>query len=278
MASIRTFIAGFCTHRSCMAVRGSGLGICQFPAQCVLISAQDKHWLWDTGYSHHFFDATAYGSYRLYPKITPVYFSENQAMAVQLTALNIHPKDLQGVIISHFHADHIAGLKDFLGVPLIASRQGFDKVRHLTGLSAVRQGFLPDLMPKDSQSRLHFVENFRSVALPDELSPFKMGFALEDSQDEVIFVPLDGHATGQIGAFVLTDTGWILLGADAAWSHHNYLGQPPSALANIVMDSPKHYYGTLAKLKALHDKGIAIHLSHEVYGTSVLTHHIDPNL
>lgn len=278
MATITTFIAGFCTHKACMAVRGGGFGTCQFPAQCTLIEVQGKYWLWDTGYSTHFFDATRHGVYRLYPKITPVYFSDNQAMIHQLKALNIHPKDLQGIIISHFHADHIAGLKDFAGTPLIASRQGFDKVKHLKGIFALHQGFLPDLMPADSEHRLCFVEDFKSQPLPQILAPFTSGFVLPDGCDEVIFVLLDGHARGQIGAFVLTEQGWVLLAADAAWSHHNYLGQPPSRLVNAVLDNPKTYHHTLDKLKTLHDKDIPIYLSHEIYGTSILTHLVSPQL
>ena len=274
MATITTFITGYCTHQACMAVRGAGGGkICQFPAQCVLIETQGKLWLWDTGYANHFFDAAAEGIYRLYPKVTPVYFQSDDAVICQLNKRNIHPNDLSGMILSHFHADHIAGVKDFEHVPVWASQQGFDHVKHLRGFSAVRQGFLPKLLPENFSQRIQFIENLRQVVLPEALAPFEMGFALPES-DEVFLLALEGHARGQVGAFVHTDKGWILLAADAAWSHLNYQGKPPSRLAMLVMDNAKHYHHTLYKLNQLQQKGIAIHLSHEVFGTSVLEHNI----
>lgn len=275
MATIETFIAGYCTHKACMAVRGASLSqTCQFPAQCTLIKSGDKLWLYDTGYSTHFFDATRHGSYALYPKVTPVYFSPEQAIKPQLARLNIQASDLHAIIISHFHADHISGLKDFDGTPLITSQSAFLAVRHLTNFVAVRQGFLPDVMPSDFVDRVQFVEHFAQTALPDELAPFTHGFLLPDS-DDVFVVFLDGHAAGHIGLFVHTEQGWVLLAGDGAWSHLNYLGRPPSRLVHPLLSDVKAYYRTLDKLKQLHDKGIAIHLSHEVFGTSILEHNIN---
>ncbi len=272
MATIQTFIAGYCTHKACMAVRGASLSqTCQFPAQCTLINTGDKLWLYDTGYSTHFFDATKHGSYALYPKITPVYFQPPDAMLHQLQKLGIYPNDLAGIIVSHFHGDHISGLKDFAGVPIVASQAGFLAVRHLTNFAAVRQGFLPDVMPSDFTDRVHFAEQLTQTALPNALAPFTHGFLLPDS-DDVFLVFLEGHAAGHLGLFLHTNQGWILLAGDSAWSHLNYLGRPPSRLVHPLLSDIKAYYRTLDKLKQLHDKGIAIHVSHEVFGTSILTH------
>lgn len=278
MASISTFIAGFCTHRACIAVRGAGRFDCQFPAQCTLIESAGKLWLWDTGYSRHFFDATRTGVYQLYPKITPVYYQDTDAIVEQLAKLGIQASDLSAIIVSHFHADHIAGIKDFPQVPLIASQAGFLRVQHLSGVGALRQGFLPDLLPDDVQQRLHFVEQFKKTPLPSELAPFSHGYALPDSAGDVFLVALDGHACGQIGAFVHTDTGWLLLAADAAWSQHNYLGRPPSRLVHTLLDNKRDYYHTLDRLAILHARGIDIHLSHEVHNNDILHHKIDPTI
>lgn len=270
MATLTTFIAGFCTHKACMAVRGASLTqTCQFPAQCVLIQSQDqdKLWLWDTGYATHFFDASKDGVYRLYPAITPVYFEPDDAIIHQLKKLGIHPSDLSGVIVSHFHTDHIAGLKDFKNTPIWVSKIGYHAIKGLSGLSAVRQGFLPKLIDDSLDSHFNFVENLPKVSLPASLYPFEQVFGLSD---DVLLIYLDGHAKGQLGAFVQTQAGWVLLGADAAWSHLNYQGRPPSYLAMSVMDNAKAYHRTLDKLAILHQNGVAIHLSHEVFGTSIL--------
>lgn len=270
MAKITLFKAGYCTHLACIAIRGATAKTCQFPAQTVLIEANHRYWLWDTGYANHFYDATRSGVYALYPKITPVYFETNEAIYQQLKAQGLSPKDLSGVILSHFHGDHIAGVKDFPQVPLICSGKGWQKMRSLKGLSAVRKGYIPTLLPNDFEQRTQFVETFLQIELPAILSPFKKGYVLPESNQEVIFVPLEGHAAGQIGAFVQTEEGWVLLAADAAWSKANFRGQPPSRLANLIMDDSRAFYQTLEKLSALDRNGISIILSHEPVDGSIL--------
>ena len=108
------------------------------------------------------------------------------------------------------------------------------------------------------------------IDLPAELAPFTQGYVLPNSQQEVIFVPLPGHAAGQIGAFVQTDDSWVLLAADAAWSKANFQGKPPSRLAHLLMDDTRAFYQTLEKLATLHRNGVQIILSHEPPNGSIL--------
>lgn len=267
MAKIHFFKAGHCTHPACVAVRGAGFGACEFPARVFLLEANGRFWLWDTGYSEHFFDASR-GIYTLYRKVTPVYFSPHEHIYRQLAEFGIGKKDLTAIIISHFHADHIAGLKDFNGVALIGSQVAFDVLKHLRGLKALKQGFLPDLMPHDSESRLQAVERFLPVALPESLrldddNAPKSAWELPYSNGEILLVPLAGHAIGQIGAFVLTDKGWELIASDSAWSAQNFLGHPPAKISYLIMYDVPAFYRTLSYLSKWHERGVVIHLSHE---------------
>lgn len=262
MAKIHFFSAGYCTHPACVAVRGAGWRTCRFPARVFLLEACGRFWLWDTGYANHFFDA-ARGVYRLYRWVTPVYFSPQQAMASQLAEQGLRTQDLSGVILSHFHGDHIAGLKDFPGVPLIASGEGWAKIRRLRGWLALLKGFLPDLMPYDAESRLLAAEAFPVFRLPENLWPFVSGWALPGSRNEIILLPLPGHAAGHLGAFVQTDGGWVLLAADAAWSQRNFRdARPPASLSRMIMDDAAAFHRTLAQLAAL-DPSVPVYLSHE---------------
>ncbi|WP_066802653.1 MBL fold metallo-hydrolase [Moraxella oblonga] len=268
MAKIHFFEAGYCTHPACVAVRGAGFGACQFPARVFVLEANGRFWLWDTGYAEHFFDASR-GIYALYPAITPVFFNPSEHISRQLHAIALNPSDLQGVIISHFHADHIAGLKDFAHIPFIGRRLAFDFLKPLKGLKALKQGFLPNLMPSDFESRFMAVEQFLPKALPehlclDEPHAPKTAWALPNSNDEILLVPLDGHAIGQIGAFVLTDKGWELIASDSAWSAQNFLGRPPAKISHLIMHDVPAFYRTLSHLSQWHQRGVAIHLSHEL--------------
>ncbi|MEJ2395136.1 MAG: MBL fold metallo-hydrolase [Candidatus Thiodiazotropha sp.] len=265
MAELHTFTAGYCTHIAGMALRGAGWHVCRFPARAYLITVGKRHWLWDTGYARHFQEHTQSGIFQLYRKITPVYFTEEEALIVQLRTLGLDPSDISGLILSHFHGDHIAGLRDFESASFICSGKGWRRTRDLRGFKALLRSFVPALIPDSFETTLHFVESFPLIRLPAELAPFEWGHALPESRGEIILVPLPGHAAGQIGAFVLTDNGWILLASDAAWSPQGYLElRGPSRLTHLLMDDIPAYYLTLQRLNKLQQGGkVNIRLCHE---------------
>ncbi|MGM7049951.1 MBL fold metallo-hydrolase [Escherichia fergusonii] len=265
MAKITAFETGWCTHIGCIALKGAGLKVCKFPARAWLLEVGDKRWLWDTGYSSWFEHYTQSGVFRLYRQVTPVYYEPQQALMRQLSAHGLAAKDVDAIILSHFHADHIAGLRDFPDVACICSGEGWRQVRTLRGIAALRQAFVPGLIPENFESSLRFIESFSSVNLPPELAPFECGYLLPESNGEIILVPLPGHAAGHIGAFVLTDNGWILLAGDAAWAPANYRElHGPSPLAHLVMSDSHAYYRTLGQLHQLWQNGaVDIRLCHE---------------
>lgn len=265
MAKITVFEVGYCTHIGCMALKGAGMRVCKFPSRAYLLEIGDRRWLWDTGYSSWFKHYTRAGIFRLYRQMTPVWFDPAQSLNRQLHAQGLVVGDISAIILSHFHADHIAGLRDFQNVACICSGKGWGQVRALRGFSALRQAFVPGLIPPDFESSLRFIENFETLTLPDALAPFELGYVLPESHGQIVLVPLPGHAAGHIGAFVLTDDGWTLLAADAAWSPANYRElRGPSRLANMVMSDPVAYYHTLEQLNRLWRKGeVNIRLCHE---------------
>lgn len=265
MARITPFEAGHCTHAGCVALRGGPWKRCAFPARAYLLQAAGRHWLWDTGYATHFHDHTRSGVYALYRRVTPVFFEPHQGVACQLAARGLAPRDLTAVILSHFHGDHIAGLHDFPGTGFICSGSGWRQVRGLRGWPALRRAFVPGLIPADFESRVQFIEGHARVALPAGLAPFRHAHALPGAHGEILIVELPGHAEGHLGAFVLTDDGWVLLASDAAWSPRSYQeGVGPSRLAHLIMDDTRAYYRTLDHLHQLHRGGQArIWLTHE---------------
>lgn len=265
MAKITPFQAGYCTHIACMAMRGAGFKVCQFPARSWLIEVDGYRWLWDTGYADYFKQYTQTGIFKLYQKTTPVYLSKGESLKEQFYTLGIELASIQTVIISHFHGDHIAGLKDFSNSRFICSREGWQTVKLLHGFYALKQGFVPDLIPHDFEKRVSFLEQFETCQLAPELAPFTQGYILPNSKKQIILVPLPGHAAGHIGAFILTDHGWTLLASDAAWVKANYKElKKPSRLAHFIMADSKAFYQTLNQLHQLsYHPDVTIYLSHE---------------
>ncbi len=264
MASITTFRVGHCTHPSCMALKGSGLASRCFPSRAYLIETSRGLYLWDTGYAEHFRAATAQGVFRLYPWITPVSFEPHESLVGQLRDRGIRPDQIDTLILSHFHADHIAGMRDFPKARLLSATRGWDAVRRLSGLRAVRQGFVPGLLPGDIEARLEFVERWSLTALPASLAPFTMAHDITGT-GELMVVGLPGHVEGHLGAFVAGDQGWTLLASDAAWLADSYRQlRGPSELSFLIQHSRRAYYATLRRLQALHESGGAtIRLTHE---------------
>lgn len=269
MAKLTELTAGFCVHPGCVAIRGAGCVRIPFPARAWLIETSAGPLLWDTGYSQALLDATRRSVYRLYPLITPVTFDPAQGVAQQLRRHGLPPREIRMLVVSHFHADHYAGMRDFPDAVLACSREAWSHVRGLRGLAAVAAAFIPELLPTDVAARLTFVEHFPQRPLPGRLAPFNQAWDLSGT-GEVLAVPLPGHARGHLGAFVSTDAGWVLLASDAAWSARS-IADPetsaPSALSFLVQQNRREQRATLERLARLHAGGaVSIKVTHETAG------------
>jgi ribonuclease BN (tRNA processing enzyme) len=67
--------------------------------------------------------------------VTPVYFDSKEAVVSQLKERGMQPRDLTAVILSHFHGDHVAGLRDLQGVPAYLSGAGCVALAHCARVS-----------------------------------------------------------------------------------------------------------------------------------------------
>ena len=112
--SFRLLKVGSCSHLECMAIGGGRWQGVEFPSLCALIGHPERGWmLYDTGYSEHFLAATETFPERFYRLLTPVELRSTECLVAQLQSLGIEAADIREVLISHFHGDHVAGLRDF---------------------------------------------------------------------------------------------------------------------------------------------------------------------
>lgn len=246
--------AGHCTHPEAMVTRGGRWQSVPFPALFALLEhPRLGPILFDTGYTARFFAETCRWPYSLYAKITPVCLQQSEEAHHQLAARGIAAEAIAYLIISHFHADHIAGLKDFPNAQFIYFAEAYQAVRPRRGWSAVRVGFLPGLLPCDFERRSRPVSLTRLTPLPPGYAPFAGGVDLF-GDGSILAVPLPGHATGQMGLFLQTDQAeTILLAADACWHSRAYRDLIwPHPLANLALAEPQAYRQTLTKLHHLH--------------------------
>jgi glyoxylase-like metal-dependent hydrolase (beta-lactamase superfamily II) len=257
---------GHCSHPECVAMRGGRWSSLRFPALCGVIEhAQRGVILFDTGYSPHFFDATQPFPERAYRWITPVTLAPEETLVTQLARLGIAASEVRHVIISHYHGDHIAGVKDFPMARFWSTRTDFDALRKRSRLGNLFHACLPALLPADFATRLDFVEEARRMALPREFHPFDSGFDLFGDAS-VAGIPLPGHSAGQLGiAFCRADGRPVFLVADACWTRNSLdEDRPATWIASRIFDSRDEYHATFRKLRALsaRDTGVAIVPSH----------------
>ena len=246
---MKLYKAGCCHHPERITDAQGSWRVIEFPAMAAAIEHPTQGIiLYDTGYAKHFAQHTRKLPYSLYPLITPVRFSEEDSLANQLANDGIAADDVRAIIISHYHGDHIAGLRDFPKARLISSRAGYEHARQKRGLSAVMAGFVPGLLPEDFEQRIGFSDDARATLLPPELTPFRSGRDLF-GDGSLLLIDLPGHARGQLG--LLTPERFLV--ADAAWSSGAYRrNSPPSRLANLIADDSADVRRTLDRLHELH--------------------------
>lgn len=257
MTSVRCEIhllkAGSCLHPEAAALRGGSLCPVDFPALTALIlHPTEGALLWDTGYDPAFFHATRRWPERLYALATPVTLGEDEPAARQIGRHGLAPDDIRGVIVSHFHGDHVAGLPAFPRARIYCARAGLDQVRRVGRFAGVRQGLLPGLLPPDTEARAVFFEDRPRRALPSDLSPFETGADLL-GDGSLLAVDLPGHCVGHWGLAARgSDDRLRLFVGDAAWSLRAIReNRPPPALTTTLLGRTDRYRRTLADLHAL---------------------------
>lgn len=249
--------AGSCSHPEAATLRGGSLCPTDFPALVGLIlHPQEGPLLFDTGYDPAFFAATRPFPERLYRWATPVRLPSGAEASEQIRRFGLTPADVRGVILSHFHGDHVAGLTAFPNARLYCARAGLAEIRGTGRFGGVRKGLLAGLVPGDAQTRARYFEDLPRRALPADFAPFTDGADLLGDAS-LLAVELPGHCTGHWG-LVLTgeDDRYRFLIGDAAWSLRAVReDRPPPRLTTALLGRTEPYRRTLSDLHALSARG-----------------------
>lgn len=237
------FVSGYCVSPARVVnPKGPG-GNTRFHAVWALLHTPDTGYiLFDTGYTQRFQQATQPFPQRLYRWFTPCVVTEEETALQTLRQRGIPPETIRYIIVSHFHADHIGGLRDFPQAQILCSAAAFQQTVELRGIRAVSRAILHDLIPEDISERVRFVEDISEKSI--HASGLQL-FALFGNP-ALRLVLLPGHAKGMLG-FWIQD---ILYASDAAWSSESFdQGILPQPVAKLFFDSWDDYTATWKKLK-----------------------------
>lgn len=254
MITFKLFNTGFCSAPEKLAMRSASWRPFAFPALFAYIEHSTfGNILFDTGHSHRFFDETSRFPLQIYRWLTRVTHLPHQDAASQLRAFGVDPADINHIVISHFHADHIGSLRDFPNATFIYLKKAYEAVHGLNRFLALKAGFLPGLIPHDFKRRSSFLDERPLLPLSPSYFPFRFGYSLFNDDDRIIAVELPGHAEGQVGLFLhVSEEQKVFLVADACWNSLAYLNlTPPHPLSFLIMANQSKYQETLVNIHTL---------------------------
>lgn len=244
--------AGYCEAKESHSIRGGANKSIKFQALFGLIQHPEQGWiLYDTGYTKRFYECTKSYPSKIYAKMTKVFVTKEDEIKNQLKHFGLKSTDIKHVIITHFHADHVAGLKDFDEATFYCSRAAFSQYNEISTFWAFSKAILKDLVPEDFEKRLKIIEDYGKL-LNDEIFGKKYDLFGDDS---LIIYDLPGHAAGQIGVELKTQKQQYFLIADACWNRKSYeqMLLPPS-IVRLFFDSWQDFKDSLHKVNRFHKK------------------------
>lgn len=254
MKTVKLYLnyAGYCYANEHHAIRTGRRVKIRFHALWALIQHPERGYiLFDTGYTDRFYSATKSFPNKIYALITKVEIRKEDEIVSQLQRAGIRPEMINTIVLSHFHADHTAGLKDFPNAKIIASRAAWEYTDSLARAFSFSKGVLKDLHPDDLAQRLSFIEDTPQHTI-DGLPGANYDLFGDAS---VIAVPLPGHAAGQFGIVLQTERKKYFLIADACWLRQSFTdGVLPSPVVKLFFHSWNDFKTSLAKITDYHRK------------------------
>lgn len=241
---------GSTRHPEVMTLSGGSFCPVDFPALVGVITHPTRGlFLFDTGYDPAFEEATQPFPERLYRWTTPVEIGAELEWQAWLQTHGIDVAQISGTIISHFHGDHVAGMRRLADKPVYCAKAGLDALRRPGRFRGVRQGLLSALVPQHVDATARFFEDAPERALPSAFAPF------EDGRDilgdgSLLALELPGHCPGHWGLALMSETGQpVLLAADAVWSGKAIKERrPPPRITTALLGETHSYRATLDQL------------------------------
>ncbi|WP_019954983.1 MBL fold metallo-hydrolase [Yoonia vestfoldensis] len=166
----------------------------------------------DTGYtSHALHDAGRSAALRFYGRALGASLQPRGQPVPFLARHGLRPEEITTVVVTHFHADHVSGLRLFPNARFIAARAGWDALRAHGTLGNLRHAVFPELLPPDFADRLDPIERKPAVRTDHGTAYDLMG------DGALLALPLPGHAVGHVGLLFTRLAKPLLYAVDTQW-------------------------------------------------------------
>ena len=227
----------------------------QFPAGWALIE-HPRHgaMLFDCGYGAAARTAMQRGLRRIYRHVVGACCAPQADPSRVLAGCGLRPEDVRHVVLSHFHPDHVGGLREFASARCIAHADAWKQVREGNRLNHLHAQIWRELLPADLDMRMRLLHPSAQRPLSGALAAFGGGWDLFDDGSVVAF-ELPGHAAGQLGLALDIEGERVLLVADAFWRREQLDDPraPPWWTRLLAIRDGRSYVQTLRILRVFRD-------------------------
>lgn len=214
----------------------------------------------DTGYSPRVTTGPRSLSLRLYNAVLRPKLLDEGAPAAVLATMGATLADVKAIILTHFHADHVAALDQFPQARIITSGRLYAQIRRRSVAQNLRHGIFPELLPADLGERLVDLEG---MVWRD--APLGLGTGRDIFGDgRVLAIDLPGHAEGHIGLCFPELSTPLLYAVDVQWVASALTpGFAPGLPASLVSTDPRAAIESTARVDAFRKRGGEVLLCHD---------------
>lgn len=162
-----------------------------------------------------------------FPKWHPYYryavkmdVSRNDEIDHQLTQYDVDPKEVDTVVLTHFHTDHAGGLYHFPNSNILVPKTEYQNAK---GFLGKLRGYLPQ----------HWKDWFQPSEIEfrnQEYGPFTWSFPVT-KDGSIMIVPTPGHTPGHISVVADTGNEKIFLAGDTSYTEELLINLRPDGVS-----------------------------------------------
>lgn len=228
---------------------------------CLILHPEMGPVLIDTGYTAHALNATSRSNFlRAYGYILRPRIVENEQLIPALKSFGITLDDINYVVLTHFHADHVSGLSLFKNAKFITNQKAWQNIEKRSYFQNLKHGIFTELLPGDFASRLIDLSENKSVIISEAKTKAVDVF----NDGHLLLLDLPGHAEGQMGVLFNRLKVPLLYAVDAQWLKQALLeDRTPSFPARFVTDDFAAQENTSMVIRNFIENGYDIVLCHD---------------
>jgi N-acyl homoserine lactone hydrolase len=206
------------------------------PIYCFMIEHPEGRFLIDTGDTWRNSVPGYLPGWNPFYKQVSIKVAPHEEIGPRLQAMGLDPaRDIEAVILTHFHHDHTGGLDHFPHNRIIGPRANFAVS---TGLRGMMTGCLPWRWPVWLDPELVDMDG-------PPIGPFPASHPIT-GDGRIALVPTPGHVAGHVSVIVRGDDVTYFLAGDATYSEANLRAEETDGVTN----DPATALATLRAIKA----------------------------